>query len=174
MPTSLIATPYTSVDELRDLMGDQWVVDNSDHEGDGVADYSPVYRAINAATQEIDLYLGQRYEAAVLAAHQLVRDWATVRAAMKLHRTLADPMPQVLADEWAEILATLKEIAAGQRTIPGLETLGNLRPTMSNRKIDRRYGQRTVRIERDSSTEVPTKLRREFTGDSPPSGFGVF
>jgi phage gp36-like protein len=174
MTVSLISTPYTSDAELVSLMGQEWLISNADHDGDGAADPDAINRAINAATQEIDLYLGQRYESSVLATHDLVRDWATVRAAMKLHRTAGDPLPQVLIDEWAEILATLKALGAGQMTIPGLSTLGNLRPTMSTRRIDRRYGQRTVRVERDNSTEVPTKLRREFTGDSPGSGTAVF
>lgn len=157
---SLTNPAYCSLDDMQSLFSSAGVTAFADHDGDGQDDDGVTDHCINRATAEINQYLSRWHSATVLAASVLVNEWATVLAVVYLCRRRGNPVPESLQEDYAEIIATLKEAAAGSG-LQGLAMRSDLRPTMSNLQVDRRYPHSTIRVTRENSTDAPTVLSQD-------------
>jgi len=162
---TLLTTVFTSQAAIERKIGVQAVIDLSDHEDAGALNADVLHDAINQATEEISLTAGQRYAIASLAASELIKRWATTLACCFLFTNRGNPVPMSLQSEFERIMAKLERVMTGSLALTGVALIGDLRPTMSNRTIDRRYATRTVRTQRRNSTDAPSKLRRHFDQD---------
>lgn len=163
----LLSTVFTSLARIERKVSREAVIRWSDHDRDGYADTDVVNDAINQATSEIKLYAGKWYADSSLAAAPIINSWATTLACYFLASTRANPIPDSLQKEFERIMELLKQVAAGGLVLPGVAMNGDLRPTMSNRKIDRRYRRNTVRVIRSNSTDAPSVLGQDWASDYP-------
>lgn len=167
----LISPAYCSESQVERYLSSQGVIDFADHDEDGTANVEVVNDCINQATEEMDLYLRQRYTQDILGTSKLVERWATVLAARFLCQRRGNPVPASLEGEYERIAnpdgGLLARIADGSRQLPGLALREDLRPTMSNVDIDRRYQRSTVRVSRQNSSDAPTKLTQDQSIDYP-------
>lgn len=163
-----VATPLTTLEEMEQECGEDairgWADNNEDGDHDdvrGTAD-ATVDRAISRATKEI-VRLAQRYSAAAMAADEEIRSWATILACYYLCKSRGNDPLQSLADDVAYIREQLAMIRSGGLTLD-VPLKADLRPTMSNRIVDRRHRYRTVRKRPDSTG--PRSVLREDRVDS--------
>lgn len=162
---------FSSQDLLEREFGQDAVVSWSDHEESGNVVSDVVDDALEYADQEILFGLNGIYAEAELATSALVKHWATILTGLKLFGNRANTPPEWLVKEAESIRAMMKQVCDGLRTIPGLTPLGALVPTMSNRVIDRRYTERTVRVQNQTSS-IPrsSDLGRDFFDSTGPIG----
>ena len=153
---ALLATVYCTEAELIRFMGQGAVDDFGDNDADGTADAEVVNDCINQATEEIDLYLRQRYTQAALATSTLVNRWCVVMAARFETQRRGNPVPDSIEQEWLRIAdpasGLIVQIGLGHKQLPGIALRDDLRPTMSNVRIDRRYRTSTVRVTKANSS----------------------
>lgn len=170
---TLITTTYCDVDDLIRKVGRDAVREWSDHDTDGIADgggmadSDVIDDAINQATVEIDGYAQQWYSAAGMAASTLVNRWATVLACYFLSINRGNPPPDALAQEFERIMALLERVLAGTYKLPGVGMRSDMRPSMSNLTVDRRYIKSKLRVEKIISSEGSTTLRQNLSTDIP-------
>ena len=171
---ALLSTVFTTEAEIERRFGSQateWWTDHSETAYDVVTDN--LNDAINQATQELILTVGQRYSIASMNSYDLIRRYATTIAAYILCTTRGNSPPVSLENEYFRLMGTgnqrglLDKIGTGAVSIPDLAMRGDLRPTMSNRRIDRRYNEKVVRIDKQTSTDSPTTLKRDTLSDYP-------
>lgn len=168
---TLLSTVYCTEAQIQLYLSSNAVTDFADHDYDGTADTGVVDDCINQATEEIDLYLRQRYTQAVLATSTLVERWAVVMASVYLCQRRGNVVPDSLHREYERIADTseglLVQIAQGKRQLPGKALRADLRPSWSNLTVDRRYRRSTVRVTRTNSTDAPTELTQDETIEYP-------
>lgn len=157
---ALVATPYCTATQLDRYVSSAGVVEFADHDDDGSADDEVVNDCINEATEEINGYCQQRYAPADLAGSTLVNRWAVKLAAYFLTQRRGNPPPDSFAMEFQRVVALLEKVAAGAYQLPGVALRADLRPSWSNLRVDRRYGQRKIRVKKDTSSDSPTELRQ--------------
>lgn len=155
---TLLSTTYCTVQELNRFLSVQAVEDFSDHDGDAA-----VHDAINQATEEIDLFCRQRYLQAALSASTIIRRWCVVIAARFLCQRRGNVVPDSIEVEWERISAHLNSVSLGRLQLPGVALRADLRPTMSNVTIDRRYRRSTVRVTPSNSSNAPTSMTQDTT-----------
>ena len=162
---TLLATVYCTVAQVERLMSSTSVQEFSDHNADGTTDTDVVHDCINQATEEIDLFLRQRYTPAALATSTLVTRWAVTMSARLLCTRRGNVIPDSIEREWERIAdpdnGLLVQVSRGIRQLPGIALRETLRPTMSNVAIDRRYQRSTVRVTRQNSSNPSTKLTQD-------------
>jgi hypothetical protein len=151
------------------------VVAFADHDGDGIEDSGVVDDCIQRASDEILLYLHDRYENAVLATVNLVRRWAAVGAACYLCETRNNPPPESLRAQWDRLIqepdGLIVRIGAGHQNLPGVELRYDSRPSFSNLRVDRRWPTSKTRVTRVNSSDAPTTLTQDHTIE--PAGFDL-
>lgn len=162
---TLLSTVFTTSTEIGRKIGTQGMTDLADHDGNGIADTDVIDDAVNQATEEISLTAGQRYATANLAASNLIRRWATTLACCFMFTNRGNPVPMSLQAEFDRIMDRLEQLRSGSMTLTGVALIGDLRPCMSNRTVDRRYATRTVRVQKRNSTDAPSKLSRHYDQD---------
>lgn len=155
---ALLAITYCTAAEIERRHGTESVLAWSDHDGDGLADSEVLDDAINQATQEIDLYARQRYAPEGLADSPLVNRWAVIIAAYMMSITRSNPPPDSLAIEFERVMARLAEVKEGSLALPGVPMRSDMRPSMSNLRIDRRYPKAKIRVQKEISTDQVTTL----------------
>ncbi len=166
---ALDSPAYTSIDNLETVFGADFVEEYSDHDDSGARDDTSVEWAINSAKGEMDFFLFERYNASDISSNRLVITWCTKLAGYFLASQRGNEPPAWLTSEAERIWNGLEQILARNRDLPGASEASDRRPTMSNRIIDRRYRQRTVRVTRQNSTDSPSVLRRDFSQSFPGS-----
>lgn len=170
-PTIDLTYVYTTSARLIRYLGSRGVEDWSSHDDTGIEDDTVVSDSIYQATAEINLYLLGLYNDSDLYKNSFVVDMATRLAACRLCSNRGNDLPQSLADECEKIIERLEKINAQHLTIPGVPLRADMRPTLSNRVIDRRYAQRSVRVERSTSTTSSTILRQDLVSGGPWYGW---
>lgn len=158
---ALIANALCSEADMIRLFSQYGVTAFSDHDADGVDDEGVADDCINQATEEIRGYAWMWYSDTQLATSTLVNRWATTLAVFFLCQRRGNPVPDSLQAEALRIFELLQKVAEGNYRIPGLALRGDLRPSMSNVTIDRRYPVSTVRVTRPNSTDAPTTLTQD-------------
>ncbi len=167
---ALLSTVYCTIAELQRYMSAAGVIDWADHDSSGQSDTDVVEDQINEATMTIDLYLRERYTKAVLAAHTLVNRWCVRMSAYYLCSLRGNPPPDTVAVEFEWIAGPdgyLPKIKRGDMSLPDAAQSDDLRPTMSNVSIDRRYRHSKVRVSRPNSSDAPTKLTQDLAFEPP-------
>lgn len=164
---TLIANPFCTAAQLAIRFGSAALIDWADHDNDGVADDGVIDEAINRATSKIAARGRQRYSTTVLKNHAEVQGWAVTIGGYLLSQTRGNPPPETLAREYEEIIALLLEVQAGTYWLADVALSADLRPSMSNVQVDRRYRQRTIRVQRESSTDAVSSRRQDFKDDIP-------
>lgn len=160
-------TDFTTIELMTARMGTVFITTNSDHDRDGVPDPGVISSVIDEASAEIFALAGQYYDAPSLASSSLIVSWATTLACYYLSINRGNPPPASLEKEYERILKRLEAIANGSQTLPGVPWKSDMRPTWSNRRIDRRYKNNTVRVTRTNSSNAPTVLRQDRATDLP-------
>jgi len=146
---------------MEQKIGIAAVIAHSDHESTGSAVTLVIADAINQATEEINFYARHRYSATALAGSTLITRWATTLACYFLMQNRGNPEPFSLSNEFDRIMKNLAMVGKGSQRLPDVAFENDMRPTMSNRRIDRRYKTDTVRVTRQNSTDAPTKLTQD-------------
>lgn len=158
---TLIANTLCTEAEVVRRFSQIGVTEHADLENAGTATTGVVDDCINQATEEIRGFAWRWYSDATLATSTLVNRWATNLAVYFLCTVRGLSPPEAVAAEFERIMALLEKVAAGHYRIPGLALRGDLRPTMSNVQIDRRYPYSTVRVTRANSSDPPTALTQD-------------
>ena len=163
----LESNAFCSVDQLERYMSNLAADLYSTHTTGSAPDPEVKYDAINFATEEMSMFLRQRYDVASLAACSLVQSWCVRVAAYYLSTVRGDDPPEVWKKEYDRLMdpdkGLLAMVAAGKIQLPGVALRSDVRPSMSNLRIDRRYTFSKVRVTRPNSTDQPaTILPRKF------------
>jgi hypothetical protein len=72
--------------------------------------------------------------------------------------------------EFQRIMDLLAAVAAGTFRIPNLALRGDLRPSMSNVEVDRRYRHSTIRRTQENSTDGGSSLPEHHADEAIPYG----
>lgn len=162
---TLLSTVYCTEAELIRYLSTNAVTDFADNDDDGTADTGVVDDCINQATEEIDLYLTQRYTQAVLSASQLVNRWCVTLAARFLCIRRGNSVPDVIEREFERVAGSpdgmLAQISDRKRDLPGSALRADLRPTWSNVVVDRRHKYSTLRVTTPNSSSASTALTQD-------------
>lgn len=155
---------YSTLQEIEQHFGEQFVIDHTNHPPADASDevLANLYWCIEQASEEINVYAGQQYEiGAPMQNHPFIRHMATRLSAYYLAMSRANSVPEILMKERDRILEILEKLSTRAMTIPDLALRADMRPAMSNRRIDRRYRHNTVRKEHETSTDAPTVLEED-------------
>lgn len=165
---TLLAITYCTQADLERKMGAKAIVAYADHDADGIADTGVIDDAINQATEELDAYLTNRYSQASLQTSPIVTRWATTLASYFLSINRGNPPPESLAAEFTRIMTLLVDVVStGVYQLPGVSLRSDMRPTLSNLRIDRRYTQSKIRVEKAISSTTPTTSTQHAIEDVP-------
>jgi len=163
---TLIANTYCTEAEIVRFIGQVGVDEAADNDGDNTADTDVVDDCINQASQEIELYSRQKYTPAQLATSTLVNRWCVVIATRFLFMRRGNDIPATVEIEWERIAnpgsGLLMQLQTGRIQLPGVAKRADLRPTMSNLRIDRRRRTSTVRVTRPNSSDAPSDMSQDF------------
>ena len=165
---TLIANALCSQKEMERQFSPLGVLSFSDHNDDGSGDAGVVDDCINGATAEVFFATNAFYNPADLVGHPLVKRWAIVLAVFYLCELRGNPPPESLVKEYERVMEKLALVTEG-RPIPDVAFKANLSPSASNITIDRRYGQRTVRVT-ENSTGGPTSTHQDKDTNFYPNG----
>src|SRR5581483_10328272 len=133
--------------------------------GNRVINPTRVTNAITRATSDINDYAGQQYSATSMAAHPTINSWCAWLACYYLSRSRGNPPPEEYAIEKDEIHRKLQLIANQQYKLNDCALRADMRPTMSNLTVDRRFRQTKVRVLKSISTSQPTTLQQNTEND---------
>jgi phage gp36-like protein len=165
---ALISPAYCEEADVRRLFSAHGVTAFADHDQDGESDAEVVNDCINQACEEINLYAQQRYTPAQLATSTLIARWTTTLACYFLCLRRGNPVPASIEGEFTRILSKLEQIALGSLALPGIALRDDMRPSMSNLTVDRRYPQSRIRVTPNNSTDAPTRLTQDTVPDIVP------
>ncbi len=160
-----VAVPFTTAGEMQDEVGQDAILAWSDHDNVGQRKDSVVNQVIDRATQEILRAAGQRYSASGLSTDVEMRAWATTLACYYLSKKRGMQPPDSLAEEVEWIRDGLARLADGRDQLSGVSLKADLRPSVTNRTVDRRYSYRTVR-KRPDSTGPHSVMREDRVNDA--------
>ncbi len=155
-------TAYCTKADLERKYSAAAVLEWSDHDDDGTGDDNVVADAINQGSDEIDIYARQWYSSAALAGSDLIKRWAIELSGYFLCITRGNPAPEAMQIEFDRIMAKLQAILDGQLRLPGVPMSGDLSPTMSNLRVDRRYVQSKIRVQQTTSSPAPSVRGQNF------------
>lgn len=133
---------------------------------------------IYTASQEIDMYLSNRYDPAVMLTSWMIRNWCSIIAAYRVTMRRCGSPPVALQWEYEQTMEKLGLIRVGQLEIGGLASLATPGIAMSNLRIDPRFPTKQLRVEGQISGQQPNN-QRPFITDittgwfSEPNGFGT-
>ena len=164
---TLIANCLTSHAEMERLFSAQGLTAFADHQATGLRDDDVLDDCANQASYELLNYAGQRYSHAALYTHTTPRGWATLFACRLVCIRRGNPVPDSFAEEFLRIMELLKLVPSGQYKFYGLAERGDLRPTWSNLKVDRRHRHSTIRVTQTNSSDAPTQLSQDTLQEVP-------
>jgi len=107
-------------------------------------------------SQEIDMFLLNRYPASQLTTSYLVYMWCSVMVAYRLGMRRCGSVPQALQWEYEQTMEKLRQIQIGQMDIGGLQKLSGPGAIWSNVRLDGRFREKQMRVEPNISNSTPT------------------
>lgn len=165
-----LATVYCTQAEMERRFSAYGVQQFADHDFDDIADDDVVADSIQQASDEINMACFPRgYAADKLTASVTIKYWAVALALCYLCENRGNPPPESLERKCEEIRGKLADVAAG-KDLPGVAISQSNHLAMHNLEVDRRYPNRNVRVEKDTSTPVRTTLP-EFTSNYDDHGY---
>lgn len=114
---------------------------------------------IYTASQEIDMYMANRYDPAVMLTSWLIRNWCSIIAAYRVAMRRCGSPPVALQWEYEQTMTKLDLIRVGQLDIAGLASLATPGIAMSNLRIDPRFPSKQLRVETQISGQQPNGPR---------------
>jgi hypothetical protein len=111
------------------------------------------------ASQEIDMYLLNKFNTETLTGSWLIYNWASVMAAYRVTLRRCGSPPASLQWEYEQVMDKLAQVANGQLQIAGLASLATPGIAMSNMRIDPRFGIKQMRVEGQISGQQPNNNR---------------
>lgn len=152
-----VAVPYCTEAQMNRRFSASGVNQYSDHNYDGNNDTDVVNDAIDAATEEINMYcLPRTYTAALLATSAMIERWCVDLAVCYLCENRGNPPPDSIMASCERIREKLEKVLRGQLDIPGLAFSKPIHLNMYNLEVDRRYRNASIRTEQETS--VPNNV----------------
>ena len=111
------------------------------------------------ASQEIDMYISNKYDPSVMSESWLIYNWASVMAAYRVTLRRCGSPPASLQWEYEQVMDKLSQVANGQLQIAGLASLATPGIAMSNMRMDPRFGYKQMRVEGQISGQQPNGNR---------------
>lgn len=102
--------PYATQSDIISRFGEQELIEQTDRAGTGIVDAAVVDRALGDASAMIDGYLASRYVLPLASVPALIEGLCCDLARYALY---PDAVPPIVADRYKDVIARLKEIAAG-------------------------------------------------------------
>lgn len=171
---------YTNQTLMERRFSQIGITEYADLDNNGVADTGVVDDSIDWGESELDLWLGMRYDvvnlativqAGTVSGGMLVRRWATEFSCMRLCTVRGLDPPGSLVQFYEELTKErtgyLWKLMRGYMQLPGIPVKGDLRPTVSNLTVDRRFRSSKIRVTGANSTDAPTKLSQDNIIDQP-------
>lgn len=129
--------------------------DNDDGDASDGVEATAVAAAIEAASVKINQYCLGRYTAANLYASDIVNHWCIILACCELDKRRANTVAASNAEDCKEVTETLKAVQAGDQSIWDIPPRIVSVPTYANMRMDRRYGNKRLRVDTSTSTPSP-------------------
>jgi len=105
--------PYSTIDDIRELLPEAEILRLTDDEGLGVAGVTRVSEAIAQADSEIDGYCGGRYRVPVEPVPELLKKLSVDMAVYNLYSRAVQVMPGVRAERYRNAVRQLEGISKG-------------------------------------------------------------
>ena len=150
MSTETLTYVYTSRTEIARLFSETAVQLREDDDDDGTAESGVIQDCVDEATDTINLYCFDWYEAAAMSENLTVRRWATLIGCYLLSQRRGNPAQ--FKDRYEELIARLERIQTGELHVPRLATKKDFTPGVSNYSINDRFRIKKVRVEQQIST----------------------
>lgn len=132
--------PYSAVNDVSGLMTEEALIELTDDEGAGTADYSKVESAISEADSAIESHLAGRYSLPLTASEALRRLSADL-AGYFLYARLGGNVPEVWREKYKAALGLLEDLRAG------VLTLGVASGAETNKEIcDNAFTRKSLRV----------------------------
>ncbi len=140
---------YTSQDEISRILSDEGVVLMVDDDNDGYLDTTTtegddLNEAIYEATDEINFYILEHYDASAMSTNRWVRRMASYLAANILSIRRGNGAKYQSKIE--QIYQRLEQIKNSHMEVPRLVRRNKEGPAMSNLVVDHKYGQSKLRV----------------------------
>lgn len=154
---------YCSITDVDAILSSVGEIARLDDDDSGVADAANVTAVIEQATEEVNLYLCRRYEAATLATSAWVKYCTAVVAAWLASRRRGNPPPEILDEEYKRYLEQLKQIQNGQLDVPYVNPQFDMTPATANYTVDSRFDRAKIRkIAATSTGGAQANGRKQF------------
>lgn len=147
--STLVSSPFTTRARISSKYGETALLNWTEQDESGVIDEDAIIDAINVATQFVRMYT-DAYAHTVLTSHELIIGWTTVLAAYELSTSRGNPPPAEIERERERIIGYLERVQAGEMQIPNAPWSSDFRPASANRRVDRRWTGKTVRVINDT------------------------
>jgi hypothetical protein len=153
---------YATASDLEALMSVEGKENKVDDNGDGVINATEdgyIQRAITWASDRINFFVLQRYDAHCLQTSWIVNQWCTILAAWWLSVHRGNPPPGSFEELKKQTEADLLLVHNRTFDIPNIGERFSSLPSWSNVRVDMLYALRKIRVERPLSdrTKVPFK-----------------
>ncbi|KMK68579.1 gp436 family protein [Puniceibacterium sp. IMCC21224] len=106
---------YATLTDLVERAGETEILQISDRDGDDEADADVIGAALEDADEEINGYVGVRYNLPLATTPRLVTTWAVSIARYRLHR---DGAPEHVVKDYDDAIKALKDVSRGLIAIP--------------------------------------------------------
>lgn len=157
-PTPL-AYVYCTQQDVNNVLSVNGVDILLDDHGDGAVNSVEQGRmtdAIARAAETCNFYLYWKYDPANLAAYSnLTNQLAADLAAYVLARARGNAVPQSLITAATEAKDMLNKIMLGRATLPAVPMRRWQAPTWDNIRVDMRYHFKVIRVEQNTSSQMP-------------------
>jgi phage gp36-like protein len=155
-------TLYASRTDLEHLLSVYGVDQRLDHDGSGgisAAEEAFLTDCLTEASETVNWYLFNRYDPVNLAMSNWVARKTTILAAYRL--TSSRGNPPLFVEDAERALDDLERAVTDPRFgPPGVPIRPTCIPVFSNLRVDARYNWRCIRVEKNNSSPIPTKLRQ--------------
>lgn len=151
MMVETLANTYTTEEEIVNVLS-QAGIDFDLDDLSAPLRTQAVKEFIEDATDIINQHAAIRYEETDLANSRWVHSRASWIAAWLFSQRRGNPAPDSLANRYEIILDELREVRNDNLDIPRLATKSNFVPSISNFKIDDRFGVRKIRVQTQISS----------------------
>ncbi len=167
-----IYTDATAVSDLIGVCGVNLRLNDSETTVVTVAELLRLTKIIYVASGIVDMFLLTRYAAEDLVLNWVVRDWATVIAAYKLTMRRCGNVPTSLQWEYEQAVKVMRDIQLGLMPIGGVASVSGPGVSLSNHRLDPRYGVNQLRVETSISDTTAAQYSQKIN-QPPYTGSGV-
>src|SRR3990167_10175431 len=147
-----VSTVYCTQADVEAILSAEGLVDRTDDSEDLAGETALITLVIQWATDRVNLYVARRYTVADLATSTFINDVTAHFASCQFCKRRGNPCPESLNEQCKEFLEELKKIKDGDLTLPNSPERSNQLPALSNVRIDGRFQNAKVRVQKTIST----------------------